>query len=249
MASVPVTRNRRPGACWLKLPERCERTPLAWVSATNTSSSSPVSRSEFAVHGLYWPEQYERLVDEVTPEVEQHAATGRPWAPVGVALEAGLEWRTAPSSPSCINFRTVRKSESQRRFWNGTTIDPLAVRLHGVGRGAGVEREGFVADHGEAELERGVGEVGVRRSWSRDGDGLGAGIDELAQVVEHVDVLVIGAHQCAALVGRRHNTDERALRRRSEERRVEPATSEPVSDEADADRLDFDHDAHPSIGK
>ena len=117
-----------------------------------------------------------------------------------------------------------------------------------MGRGAAIERERLVADHGEAELECSVGEVGVSRRWSRDRDGLDARINELAQVVEHVDVLVIGLHQRASLVGFRHNTDERALRRRREERRVEPATSEPISDEADADWLDRYHDEHPSIG-
>ena len=88
-ASVPVTRNRGPGACWSQLPHRWETAPLLWRSATKTSSSSPVSR----VRSSAWTwstraEELEGLVDEVGAEVEQGASARAGAGPSGgVPLE------------------------------------------------------------------------------------------------------------------------------------------------------------------
>ena len=103
-ACVPVTRNRGPGACWLQLPHRCDTAPPVCRRATKTSSSSPSPGSAARRAPIDRAEQHERLVDQVSPEVEQRAASGRA-GPVGRGRTSRTATRTGVRRPGCRRRR------------------------------------------------------------------------------------------------------------------------------------------------
>ena len=110
------------------------------------------------------PEQNHRLVDQMAAEVEEQAA--RIVAAAPLAPGAGSSSRRkrssrdsrragAPEAPSSRKRRSVRKSESHRRFWNTVNGTPAAsaaaTEPFAVGGG---RRERLVHDHGEPRVDR-----------------------------------------------------------------------------------------------
>ena len=75
-----------------------------------------VAVMDLGVHGAHRSEQLEGLVDEVAAEVQEGAAAGGRGT-VLAAFEARLEPGDLPRAPLSARARTVRKSESHRRFW------------------------------------------------------------------------------------------------------------------------------------
>ena len=170
---MPLTWNRGPGAADAMPAASVERTPLAWVRCSSISSSAPApvaDRPQLGVHRGDRPEQVQRLVDQVRPEVQQRAAalarrcppcqlplTGsEPVDPGGEAVHRRRARRRRSAGAA------VSRSLSQRRFWYGVMTRPTPVgvvdQLLRVGRG---QRERFVDDDVQAEVQRLVRQRGM----------------------------------------------------------------------------------------
>jgi hypothetical protein len=81
--------------------------------------AAAVAQPPLGVDARHRPQQHQGLVDQVAAEVEQRAAArgrraGLGCEPLEAATPAGV---SVPRRPASTSARTVRKSESQRRFW------------------------------------------------------------------------------------------------------------------------------------
>ena len=228
---MPVTRNRGPGPDCTQLPQRCERAPSAWVSATNTSSSAGAWPSTSAYTLRTGPSSCSRLVDEVAAEVQQGAAArGRR------ALLPALEARLEPRDPAQRAVVDQRPDGQEVGVPPPVLVDRQqdAEPLGEVDGRAGVrcgERERLVDDDRETEFESLLAQRDVRVGRRRDGDGLDPGGLQPGQVVDHGRARMLAVHQRATLRGPGGDGHELALVGRGDERGVEPAGTEAVADQ------------------
>ena len=140
VAAVPSTRKRGAGSPVTMFIERRDRTPEACSSETNASSSASASRgSECREVSPYTSTAGPKSCSAWSMRCGPRSASRPPPSAI-VAVpfherrpagfhESKRDSRrtTSPSAPSARRRRTVRKSESQRRFWKTVSTRP-AVR-------------------------------------------------------------------------------------------------------------------------
>ena len=138
----------------------------------------------------------------------------------------------APRSSS--SFRTVRKSPSQRRFWNAVTIKPRSAAASTSGASLlRVQRERLVDDDRQPRLERGQPEREVALVRRRDHGQveLGRSLPDLIRSPDDLNSGVLPERLVAALFVTGHDHRQPEPRGRGDERRVEDGACEPVAEE------------------
>ncbi len=183
-------------------------------------------------------EQQQCLVDEVAAEVQQRAAAGdtRPGArcpPLEPRLQrphlAQGPFGDQPADGAEVGVPAAVLVGRERQPGGGRPVH------RGLRRG-GVEGEGLVADDGQAEVQRPVGQLAVRARRGGDRDGLGARVREGLQGVDAGRAGVVGGHQRPALLRRRHHPEELDARGSGQQRGVEIAPAEAVADQPEPHR-------------
>ena len=193
----------------------------------------------FGVDRVDRTEDDQRLVDEVAPEVEQRAATGRlRTTERREPFEAALEPRDVPEPPAldevpeCEEVGVPPPVLVRREH-----EPPLRRQLHRTGSRGGVQRERLVAHDVQTERQRFVGERAVGVGGRRDRHRFGTGGRERLQRVERGNVRVVGGDERAAFRRGGDDAEEVTRLRARQQRSVEDPTPEAVAGESDAQRF------------
>ncbi len=134
-ALSPSTRRRGPASGARALVHSWERTPPLWVRARNASSSTtaPSRRTSISAYTVStgpnraraWSTRWLPRSYRVPPTSAGSASSRQPGLGLGRKRSNRDSKRcTRPSRPSSIRRRAVRKSPSQRRFWNTDSSRP-----------------------------------------------------------------------------------------------------------------------------
>ena len=232
------------------LAHRWLRSPPGWVSATNTSSSTRAPsrrRSTSAYTRTGGPKSWMAWSIMWLPRSARRPPASRgsgpsrqaPAATRGRQRSKRDSSRTGrPSAPSASNRRTVRKSPSQRRFWNTVSIRPTARGLvRQLAAVAGGRGQRLVDHHRQPRPQ---GRAGLGHVLPVRG-----GHDHQVQLPGRLPQLVRPRHQpragmvalrrrAAGRVGGDDRGDPHPVGGR-DQRRVEDAAGEAVPEDGDAE--------------
>jgi hypothetical protein len=200
---------------------------------------------ELRVHRASWTEQHERLVDEMTSQIEQQPtgvlrrATLAPVVPRGraPALEPRLEPQGVPQCAFSQQTAEREKISIPSPILEHGHQTVLLFRLGhdclGFGNAGG---EWLVDNHVQATSKGLDGERGVTAVRGRDRDDveLVLTLPELGHRIHDGRVGVCTRRSSSALRVGRHDDGELESRRDGDERRVKRCSSKTIADEAEA---------------
>ncbi len=201
---------------------------------------------DLRVHRLDRPEELHRLVHEVGAQVEEDSPgvlrrrcsrhrgriTGRHRS------NRDSNRSTVPSTPSPISRRTVRKSPSQRRFWNTVNGTPRSCASPTTSRpSAEMAASGLSTTTGSpaATASRAIARchrLGVATTITSTA----TGIDQLVGAVEQRRARVVAEDLRAPVRVGGHDGGQRQAVRRRHQWSVEDPPGQPVAEQTDPQR-------------